>query len=332
MDEEADLALVPRREVVDGVPVYWSGSSGDPIMSIMFRVGSVDEAFAHLGVSHAVEHLALNALRGAPYRFNGQVGPTTTVFAAAGAPDELVAFATKVCDSLRNLHVERLRHELRVLHVEAQARVQSLQGRLLSLHCGYTPYRSWAYAGVRSVATTRQRCGRVGRGVVYASGRLRRLDRRSASTRPGIRSAGGIPQSDSRAPSRSDAAGPLPRERAGRRRGGTLGCAALQPGAQDGGSRCRTKTLRAIEIQGRDQLQDVCRLRADYCRHWTTVRHGGLCERTGRQGSGCAARHHVGSRQDGPYRGRPPDVARGDATDLLDAREHSEDPAPLGVQ
>ena len=140
MDEEADLALVPHRKVVDGVPVYWSRYSGEPCMSIIFRVGYVDEAFAHLGVTHAVEHLALNALRGAPYRFNGQIGLTTTVFAAAGLPDELVAFAANVCASLRNLHVERLRHELQVLQAEAQARVQGLARHLLSLHCGFTPY------------------------------------------------------------------------------------------------------------------------------------------------------------------------------------------------
>ena len=109
-------------------------------MSIIFRVGYVDEAFAHLGVTHAVEHLALNALRGAPYRFNGQIGLTTTMFAAAGLPDELVAFAANLCASLRNLHVERLRHELQVLQAEAQARVQGLARHLLSLHCGFTPY------------------------------------------------------------------------------------------------------------------------------------------------------------------------------------------------
>ena len=65
MDAEARLNLIPDRTLVDGGPVYWSSHVGQPTIALLFRVGRVDEPFAQLGVSHAVEHLALNALRGA---------------------------------------------------------------------------------------------------------------------------------------------------------------------------------------------------------------------------------------------------------------------------
>jgi zinc protease len=134
------LSLIPQRTLVDGVPVYWSPYDGQPIITIVFRVGRVDEDFGQMGITHVVEHLTLNALRGASYAFNGQVTPTTTSFTATGSPDELVAFAGSVCASLRSLPLDRLRHELGVLVVEAQGRAADLASQLLSLHCGYTPH------------------------------------------------------------------------------------------------------------------------------------------------------------------------------------------------
>jgi zinc protease len=134
------LSLVPHRTIVDGVPVHWSPYDGQPIITIVFRVGPVDEVIAHRGVTHVVEHLALNAVRGAPYAFNGQVSPATASFMASGSPDELVAFAGGVCASLRSLPLDGLRHELRVLSVEAQGCGMDFSSYLLSLHCGYTAH------------------------------------------------------------------------------------------------------------------------------------------------------------------------------------------------
>lgn len=120
MDAEARLNLVPQRTLVDGVPVFWSSHASQPTIALIFRVGQVDEPFAHLGISHAVEHLALNARRGAPYPFNGQVSSTTTVFTASGSPSELALFARALCNSLRHLQVDQLRRELSVLATEAE--------------------------------------------------------------------------------------------------------------------------------------------------------------------------------------------------------------------
>jgi len=140
MDAEARLNLIPDRTLVDGGPVYWSSHVGQPTIALLFRVGRVDEPFAQLGVSHAVEHLALNALRGAPYSFNGQVTSTTTMCTASGTAGELEAFARALCSSLPDLHVDKLRRERTVLATEAQARPRALASHLLSLHCGHTAH------------------------------------------------------------------------------------------------------------------------------------------------------------------------------------------------
>jgi predicted Zn-dependent peptidase len=132
--------LCPSARWWTAFPYIWSSHAGQPTITFIFRVGQVDELFAHRGVSHAVEHLALNALHGAPYTFNGQVSSTTTVFTASGSPSELALFARALCNSLRNLQVDRLRRELSVLATEAQARPRSLRNHLVSLQCGYTPH------------------------------------------------------------------------------------------------------------------------------------------------------------------------------------------------
>jgi predicted Zn-dependent peptidase len=141
MAAEDLLTFRPNRSVVDGVPVYSSGfTTGPHTIAIMFRVGVVDETLGRRGVTHLVEHLALQGLRGAPYPFNGMVRSAFTVFAASGSPDELVAFVAAVCHALRNLPLDRLRQEIQVLTTEGQERPAAVADRMLLMHCGYTRY------------------------------------------------------------------------------------------------------------------------------------------------------------------------------------------------
>jgi hypothetical protein len=137
---EAPLEVVPHRTLVDGVPVYWLPSAGESTITIMFRVGRVDEAFAHMGVTHVIEHLALNAVRHERCAFNGRVSRSFTEFMATGTPDELVVFAAGVCASLRQLPLERIKRELGVLGAEARSRQPDLLDHVLLLHCGYTAH------------------------------------------------------------------------------------------------------------------------------------------------------------------------------------------------
>jgi predicted Zn-dependent peptidase len=135
------VTLTPHRSLVDGVPVYWTDTTTAlPTIALIFRVGFVDERFGQRGVTHLVEHLALNDLRGAPYSFNGRVAATTTVFTASGNAEDLAAFVRDLCRNLRNLPLRRIRHEVQVLATEAQKRPQVLESQFLSIHCGYTQY------------------------------------------------------------------------------------------------------------------------------------------------------------------------------------------------
>lgn len=135
------VTFTPSRSLVDGVPVYWTNTTTAlPTIALIFRVGFVDERLRQRGVTHLVEHLALNDLRAAPYSFNGHVAATTTVFTASGTADDLVAFVRDLCRNLRNLPLRRIRHELQVLATEAQKRPQALESQLLSIHCGHTQY------------------------------------------------------------------------------------------------------------------------------------------------------------------------------------------------
>src|SRR6476620_3926655 len=103
MGNDDFLTFTPHRSLVDGVPVYWTdATTAPPTIALIFRVGFVYEAFGHRGVTHLVEHLALNGLRGAPYSFNGYVTSTTTVFTASGNAEDVVAFVRDLCRNLRN--------------------------------------------------------------------------------------------------------------------------------------------------------------------------------------------------------------------------------------
>jgi hypothetical protein len=141
MAAEDLLTFAPSRSVVDGVPVYSSGfTPGPQTLALLFRVGVVDETLNRRGVTHLVEHLALQKLRGAPYPFNGMVRPTFTVFAASGSPDELIGFVAAVCEGLRNLPLDRLRQEVQVLTTEGQGRPVAVADSMLLIHCGYARY------------------------------------------------------------------------------------------------------------------------------------------------------------------------------------------------
>jgi len=141
MGSDDFVTFTPYRSTVDGVPVYWTdATTAQPTIALIFRVGLVDEQFGQRGVTHLVEHLALNDLRGALYSFNGRVASTTTVFTASGNAEDLVEFVRDLCRNLRNLPLQRIRHEIQVLATEAQKRPQVLDAQLLSIHCGYTQY------------------------------------------------------------------------------------------------------------------------------------------------------------------------------------------------
>jgi hypothetical protein len=102
----------------------------------MFGVGRRDETLLNSGITHTVEHLALKPLGVTTYSSNGSVGPTTTRFTVLGGPEQVIEFFDRLTKSLRNLPVERLAEELRILRVEASKRSPGQLGFDLSLRFG----------------------------------------------------------------------------------------------------------------------------------------------------------------------------------------------------
>src|SRR5439155_23700810 len=86
---------------VDGVPTVRAerGVVQGPLQAcLLFGVGRSDEAVAVSGISHVVEHLALQALGRKPYILNGQVGPVSTRFLAMGGPEQVVDYFACVAE------------------------------------------------------------------------------------------------------------------------------------------------------------------------------------------------------------------------------------------
>jgi zinc protease len=129
-----------RRDVVDGVTVYWTPDAARRIGSIQFRIGRADERFTTTGVTHLVEHLSMFPLGRQPYGHNGFVEHVRTVFHANGSDAEVVGFLGAITDHLSALPVDRLEPEGRVLRTEASTRPPNIPGLLLWYRYGARGY------------------------------------------------------------------------------------------------------------------------------------------------------------------------------------------------
>lgn len=123
-DAEADPAI--QRLEIDGVPVFWLPGSRRSVAALQFRVGRSDEPFTTMGITHIVEHLAFFKLGKTKYGSNGFVDNIRTVFHASGEPADLGAFLHGIIAALRELPLERLADESRILRTEARNRQASI--------------------------------------------------------------------------------------------------------------------------------------------------------------------------------------------------------------
>jgi len=130
---------------VDGVPVVHAHEPGPLKASLMFRVGKTDETLPTSGITHMVEHLTLFPLGQRPHYQNGSVRTSMTTFDVSGEPDEVSRFLTGVCSGLRQLPVDRLETEIRVLDTEAGHRAHGIASALLSWRFGPSGPGLWAF-------------------------------------------------------------------------------------------------------------------------------------------------------------------------------------------
>lgn len=125
---------------VDGVPVAWVPSPRSDRLgaSLLFRVGTADEALFFHGVTHLVEHLALFGVGRPPHYMNGATTSTITSFVTSGTPTEVVEFFRTLCGALRQLPVERFESEARVIETESVRRGLSVSALLMLKRYGPT--------------------------------------------------------------------------------------------------------------------------------------------------------------------------------------------------
>ncbi|WP_433087550.1 insulinase family protein [Dactylosporangium sp. CA-052675] len=129
-----------RRTEVDGVPVLLAPGAGPMRAGLVFRVGRADETAPTAGVTHLVEHLALHRHGGPGHDTNGMTGMTTTQFVAQGTPESVAAFLRDVCAGLRELPLDRLAVERRILGTEEENRADSVSQPLAVYRYGARDY------------------------------------------------------------------------------------------------------------------------------------------------------------------------------------------------
>jgi hypothetical protein len=135
-----DLGVPFHLTEVDGVPCFWADAPGPCSAGLLFRVGRADETLAGAGITQLVQRLALSSVGHQRYEFDGRVDTATTAFYATGEPTEVVSFLWLVCGALRDLPLEAIDTERRVLQIEDQREPPTLTERLLMMRFGATGY------------------------------------------------------------------------------------------------------------------------------------------------------------------------------------------------
>jgi zinc protease len=108
-----------ERGEVDGIPIFWSDSGSElATASLMFRVGSADETIQTNGITHLVEHMALE-VGPQRYGYNGTVEEVRTVLWARGTRNQLKGFLEQVTANLADPPMDSIGRHARVLRTEA---------------------------------------------------------------------------------------------------------------------------------------------------------------------------------------------------------------------
>ena len=108
---------------VDGVEVHHLDAEGPLTADLLFRVGAADETVSTLGLSHLLEHLALDGVEGLEPDVDGESAMTYTVLRVRGTPERVADRLERICARLSALAVggvsdAELAHARRVLEAE----------------------------------------------------------------------------------------------------------------------------------------------------------------------------------------------------------------------
>jgi hypothetical protein len=126
---------ITHRRLSSGAELLWLPAEGPITAGMLFRTGRVDERLPTSGVNHLIEHLVLEALP-RDLQVNGYVSFVETAFYIRGDAGEVASFFELVCAHLRDLPLDRLDAERRVLTAEHFARGPVGAGGVFPLRYG----------------------------------------------------------------------------------------------------------------------------------------------------------------------------------------------------
>ena len=135
---------------VGGIRTLVVPSTGPLAAGLVFRVGCADEPLSRRGITHLVEHLALHRHGLLEHDANGSTGLTTTHFFTSGSDKAVTTYLTSVCDSLRDLPLERIATEKTILRTEEAGRPHDslLVWRYGAVGFGAAGYPEWGLEAI----------------------------------------------------------------------------------------------------------------------------------------------------------------------------------------
>lgn len=107
-----------RRSTVNGIPALWTEGPEPYTAALVVGAGVCDETLRTAGVAHLVEHLVMAAMPRTTLETNAWVDDELTVFHATGPREAVDEWLGTLCRVVRDLPLERLEVEARVLEAE----------------------------------------------------------------------------------------------------------------------------------------------------------------------------------------------------------------------
>jgi predicted Zn-dependent peptidase len=141
---------VIKETEVCGIRTLIAPASGPLTAGLVFRVGCADEPLSRRGLTHLVEHLALHRHGLIEHDANAATGLTTTHFFTSGGEQAVGAYLTSVCDSLRDLPLDRMATEKTILRTEQAGRPADslLVWRYGAVGFGAAGYPEWGLEAI----------------------------------------------------------------------------------------------------------------------------------------------------------------------------------------
>lgn len=108
---------------IDGVEVHHLDADGPVTAVLAFGVGVADEQVSTLGISHVIEHLALDGAEGLESDVAGETRMSYTSMSVQGTPERVVSRLAAICERIADIsaggvHAGELRRTCRILQVE----------------------------------------------------------------------------------------------------------------------------------------------------------------------------------------------------------------------